>query len=199
MRISKLSMFAVSFAVIGLLAAGPGAMRASAQATAESIAERAAELRAFRDLLRSEDSLERIAAFEAGMASDDPVVRKITLEEAFKADDKDLQSLALKMWLKTRSSLLAEVELPDRPTDAQKKLYADVAPSLQLNKIALQDNGEVVGYLGPAPFTGQFVPGGMILKRSRCELRLAVANSDTLSGSYGCGPEGHLPLVVKIN
>ncbi len=170
-----------------------------AQSTAKAITERAAELKSFRDLLRSDDPIERLAALEAGLASDDDIVRRISLEEGFGSSDKDMQSAALKMWLKSRTSIVAEVELPDRPTDAQKKLFERVAPSILLNRIEISDNGEIKTNSSYNGWNyGQFVPGGLIIKASNCDLRLMIADSKTMSGSFGCGASGNLPLISKI-
>lgn len=173
---------------------------AQGQTSPESIGERAAELRAFRDLLRSEDELERIAAFEAGIESDDPVVRKLTFQEGLGSADQNLQSLALKTWLEKRTSIIGEVELPDRPTDAQKVNYEKFAPSLSVQRMVLNENGELGGCVnGFCGYTGQLVPGGLVLTSSNnCALRLSAFDKDTLSGSLGCGAEGHLPVLVKI-
>lgn len=180
---------------------------ASAQpADNSALDERTAELRAFRARLQSNDSIDRMAAFEMGTASSDPLVRQITLKEAFLNKNKDLQTLALRNWISSHSTLIVQLTMPDRPSEATiKAREKDLGESILLEKLSVSEKGDIsaVHYRSGMRFVGQFVPGSVILIGNgghllHCDLNLAVIDDTLLSGAARFQGLDPIPARVQI-
>src|SRR5580704_9487601 len=131
-------------------------------ATGVAVDERASELRAFRDRLRSNDEIDRAAAFEIGLASSDPVARQMTLKEAFRSKYKDLQAFALRGWISSHSKIIVQLSYPDRPNEATVKMHeVYLGDGMILEDISVTPNGEIMvrHIRSGTSFTGQFTPG----------------------------------------
>ncbi len=164
-------------------------------ATGAAVDERAAELRAFRDRLRSNDEIDRAAAFEIGLGSSDPTVRQMTLKEAFRSKYKDLQTPALRGWISSHSKIIVQLSYPDRPSDATVKMHESyLGDSLILGDMSVSPNGEIkaVHARSGTSFSGQFTPGGLLLVANpagalqSCQINLSVVEDTLLSGALRC-------------
>jgi hypothetical protein len=185
---------------------GPAKIDGSARADSaadSAIDERASELRAFRERLRSNDDIERAAAFDIGVASSDPIVRQVTLKEAFRSKYKDLQTLALRGWISSHSNMIVQLSMPDRPNEATVKMHdAYLGDGLLLESLSINPKGEIVGRTRGGIFAGQFAPAGLILIFSpggylqACQINLAVVDDTLLSGALRC--RGLDPIVAKV-
>ena len=201
---------AAAIAVLAPLSPGHkgGEQAAFAQPAGDAaIDERMAELRAFQARLRSTDYLERLAAFETGMASADPVVRQITIKEAFLADTDDLKARALRDWLSAHTSMIVQLTMPDRPSDKLKTAHERfLGDSFLLSDLSISEKDEIAVSFkrSGTPFAGQFVPGGFILiglgtgLANSCELNLKVVDDTLMSGALRCPSLEPLPARVQI-
>jgi hypothetical protein len=179
---------------------------ASAQSSATGVAvdERASELRAFRDRLRSNDEIDRAAAFEIGLASSDPVARQMTLKEAVRSKYKDLQAFALRGWISSHSKIIVQLSYPDRPNEATVKMHeVYLGDGMILEDISVTPNGEIMvrHIRSGTSFTGQFTPGGLLLVANKagvaqsCQINLSVVDDTLLSGALRCSKLD--PIVAK--
>jgi hypothetical protein len=205
---SKMSLL-VATALTGFVSLpefpGPlGKNTAYAQSIESTMDERAAELRAFRGRLLSDDYIDRAAAFEMGMASSDPLVRQVTLKEAFLSHNKDLQTLALRHWISSHTTLIVQLTMPDRISEAMIKARdRDFGESILLERLSVSEKGDISGYHSRSgmSFVGQFVPASIILVGSgghllNCELNLAVIDDTLLSGAVRC--QGLDPILARV-
>jgi hypothetical protein len=164
-------------------------------ATGAAVDERASELRAFRDKLRSNDEIDRAAAFEIGLGSSDPMVRQMTVKEAFRSKSKDLQTLALRGWITSHSKIIVQLSYPDRPSDATVKMHEGyLGDSMILDGVSVSPNGEIklAHARSGTSFSGQFTPGGLLLVANpggvllTCQINLSVVDDTLLSGALRC-------------
>jgi hypothetical protein len=178
---------------------------AFAQSTGSSaLDERTAELRAFRERLRSNDDIERAAAFEVGMNSPDVVVQKLTLKEAFSGPHKDIQTVALRHWISAHTNMIVQLTMPDRPSEATSKAgQAFLGEGLLLERLSINAKDEIDAFHAQSSmrYVGRFVPGGIIMigsggPLSHCDLNLNVIDDTLMSGAIRC--KGMDPLAARV-
>jgi len=178
---------------------------AFAQSTSSSaLDERTAELRAFRARLRSDDDVERAAAFELGMSSTDAVVQKLTMKEAFAGHHKDIQTVALRHWISAHTNMIVQLTMPDRPSEATSKAgQADLGEDLLLERLSINAKDEIDAFHAQSGmrYVGRFVPGGIIMigsggHLSHCDLNLSVIDDTLMSGAVRC--KGLDPLAARV-
>ena len=175
-----------------------------AQTSIGSIKERAAYLKEVKALLQDEDSDTRLAAFEEGMRADDPNLRSLTMEAALGGDDERLQTAALRHLFTNRTSFIANIEMPEHPSDAEKAMYLGLE-FLELNNIELnQENDE----LNIKYWRGHLVRGGVTLRGTssytkHCKLTARVATGTTMVGAVECNDKkaglGELPITIELS
>jgi hypothetical protein len=206
--VSRRALFFVASVLSTLSYAPPGVLSsARAQAPAASaVDERTTELRRFRERLRSADDLDRMAAFELGSTSDDAVIRQLTFTESFRSKYKDLQTAALRSWISSHHTMVVELTLPDKPTEATTKAHdLSFGEGLLLEGLSVNAQNEITAQNGATflHFTGQFTPGGLILLGhgvggiSGCALNLAIADETHLSGAFRC--QRLDPILAKVS
>jgi hypothetical protein len=198
----------IAAAVLGALAMGPpkpiavpgaapGAALHLAQLTA---AERAVELQRLHEELNSDNPFLRRAAFEIAMESADDLVQRLAIDAAMGGNDPDLQADALRAWLGRNERLSLDLQLPDRPTDAQRAFFDSSEPAwftvAQVSPTFLRLNwrGSV-----SRNYDGGFVPGGLRVEAGDCRLDLRVVGRRELAGTLSCGADRSLLALASLH
>lgn len=165
-----------------------------------STAERATELERVHAELNSDNPFLRRAAFEIAMESEDDLVQRLAIDAAMGSEDLDLQADALRAWLQRNERLSLDLQLPDRPTDAQRDFFNRNEPAwftvLDLSPTSLR-----LGWRGSrsSTYDGGFVPGGLRVDARECRLDLRVVDRRQLAGTLSCGADRSLLALVALH
>jgi hypothetical protein len=204
--LSRLAAALALASLLGIEAAANVVTPVRAQASKDEVLdEKISRLRAFREHLRSADDIERVEAFQSGLADDDPIVRELTWREAFRSKYADLRTLALHGWLSSHSTIVVELALPKGSSEATVKFYdVQLGRGLLLDELKINPKNEitVVARQIGTRFAGQFTQGGVILIGAggylgTCSLELHVSDETSMSGAVRC--KGLDPLVATVN
>lgn len=176
---------------------GPAAMLHHVQLSA---AERANELQRLHSELNSDNPFLRRAAFEIAMDSQDDLVQRLAIDAAMGGSDPDLQADALRAWLMRNERLSLDLQLPDRPTDAQRDFFNRNEPAwfsvAQVSPTSLR-----LSWRGSrtSNYDGGFVPGGLRVEAGDCRLDLRVVDRRQLAGTLSCGADRSLLATAALH
>jgi hypothetical protein len=198
----------VAFSLVGALSFWEARENFEIKAWAQSsssatIDERAAELKAFREKLRSPDEIERAAAFEKGLANSEPIVQKLTMKEGLQSRYADLRTMALRSWIASHDAFIVQLTLPQRPSEATLKMRNMwLGEGLLLERVSVDAKDEITAFHQRTGlrFKGQFTSGGLILMGSgvsNCTIELQLIDEPSLSGSLRC--QGSDPIRAKVS
>ena len=164
---------------------------------AEDIAELKALMTEYREILNSDDEIERWAAIEIGLAHENAMIRKLAKDTAFASDDEALQTRALAAYVKSGASMAVRFEPPSKPDRGQQAMLKSYSALV----IQAKSYDEQLDEFETAGGQCKIIPRGFECAIHYMRLEAKIASPTLLSGSatwHHGGPGAPVPLTIQL-
>lgn len=146
----------------------------------QAIQQKAAKINEAKGLLNNPDPTVRLAVIEAMIESDDLAMRELGYQAGFANDDDAVRAITLRKRFKELKNLRLELELPEKATEPQQKMFANPNYS----------GAYIVNVYKYDETTGQFFTNSG---------NTSPSYTATLNGIYLTGSNGSTNFKLKLN